>query len=65
MPFPAVSRVAWLVSRGPPGKPVTLSSAFAAGRAVLTITAPGELAINGSAHPVTVTLIARRNGPQL
>lgn len=64
MPIPAVSRVARLVSREPAGEPVTPSSAFTAGRP-LTITASGELAMNGSAHPVTVTLIARRNLPQL
>jgi polyisoprenoid-binding protein YceI len=45
-------------------RPVTLSPAFTAGR-TLTATAAGQLAMNGSARAVTVTLTARRNGPLL
>lgn len=45
-------------------RPVTLSPTFITGRTV-TATAPGELAMNGSRRPVTVTLTARRNGPLL
>ena len=44
--------------------PVPLSRAFAAGRTV-TLTARGELTMNGATHPVTVTLMARRNGALL
>ena len=43
---------------------VTLSQAFSAGRAV-TVAARGELMMNGARRPVTVTLTARRNGPEL
>jgi len=44
--------------------PVTLSPAFAAGRTVTAI-ATGQLAMNGTSRPVTVTLTARRDGPEL
>jgi hypothetical protein len=45
-------------------KPVTLSPAFAAGRTVTAI-ATGQLAMNGTSRLVTVTLTARRDGPEL
>jgi len=45
-------------------RPVTLSPAFTAGRTI-SATAAGQLAMNGSARAVTVTLTARRNGPLL
>jgi polyisoprenoid-binding protein YceI len=45
-------------------KPVTLSRAFPAGRTI-TETATGDLAMNGTSHPVTVTLTARRDGREL
>lgn len=44
--------------------PVTLSPAFAAGRTIRAI-ATGQLAMNGTSRPVTVTLTARRDGPEL
>jgi len=45
-------------------RPVSLSPAFAAGRTVIAI-ATGQLAMNGTSRPVTVTLTARRDGPDL
>lgn len=45
-------------------RPVTLGADFATGRAVAA-TATGELAMNGRVRLVTVTLTARRNGPEL
>jgi polyisoprenoid-binding protein YceI len=45
-------------------RPVTLSPAFTTGR-TLTATAAGQLAMNGHARAVIVTLTARRNGPLL
>jgi polyisoprenoid-binding protein YceI len=45
-------------------EPVTLSSAFASGAAI-TATATGQLTMRGTAHPVTVTISARRNGSAL
>ena len=44
--------------------PVALSPAFAAGHTV-TITARGDLTMNGTRLPVTITLAARRNGRTL
>lgn len=45
-------------------EPVTLGQAFFAGHTI-TAAAGGELAMNGSRQPVTVTLTTRRNGPLL
>ena len=45
-------------------RPVTLNPAFAAGRTVTAI-ATGQLTMNGTSRPVTVTLTARRDGPEL
>ena len=45
-------------------RPVTLGAGFTTGRAVAA-TAIGELAMNGRVRLVTVTLTARRNGPEL
>jgi hypothetical protein len=42
-------------------RPVTLSPAFAAGR-TMTVTAPGDLAMNGTSRLVTVVITARRDG---
>jgi deazaflavin-dependent oxidoreductase (nitroreductase family) len=46
-------------------RPVTLSPVFAAGRRTVRAIATGQLTMNGSSRPVTVTLTARRNGPEL
>ena len=45
-------------------RPVTLGAAFASG-ATITRTAVGELTMNGTAHPVQVSLSGRRDGPVL
>ncbi len=45
-------------------RPVTLGADFATGRAAAA-TATGELTMNGRVRLVTVTLTARRNGPEL
>jgi polyisoprenoid-binding protein YceI len=45
-------------------EPVPLGQRFAAGYTV-TATASGQLTMNGSSRPVTVTLVARRAGQQL
>ncbi len=45
-------------------RPVALSTPFAAGRTV-TITAPADLTLHGITRPVTVTMLARRDGPAL
>jgi hypothetical protein len=45
-------------------RPVTLNPAFTAGRTVTAI-ATGQLAMNGTSRLVTVTLTARRDGPEL
>lgn len=42
-------------------RPVPLSRSFSTG-AIFTATAPGRLAMHGTARPVTVTLRARRDG---
>jgi polyisoprenoid-binding protein YceI len=44
--------------------PVALPPAFASG-ATITLTADGQLTMNGAAHPVRVTLSARRDGTVL
>ncbi len=42
-------------------RPVALGAGFAAG-AVVTVRAPGELTLNGTTRPVTITVSGRRDG---
>jgi len=45
-------------------QPLALSPAFAAGRTIAG-TATGDLTMNGTSHPVTIMLTARRDGSKL